>query len=111
MSSTLPFTPELRALVRDVVRAVLATDLVTAFQQADGPPALPFEIKLGKTAAAIAKNASGTVNIWRGAKGSEAHTADDDVTAYNRSFDLGSGVWVLVVYFAGGWEIVPLECP
>jgi hypothetical protein len=99
MGSTAPFNAELRGLIRDVVRQVLA----------DTGPLPAIEIKLGKTAAAIASGAAGTVEIYRGAKGAETHAPGDDLTGYNRGPALAAGTDVLCLYFADAtkWELLP----
>lgn len=64
---------------------------------------------LGKTDAAIAKGASGTVSIWSGAEGSEADTGVN-VTAYNRFANVAIAKWVLVVSIQGRLYLAAAEC-
>jgi hypothetical protein len=68
-------------------------------------PAL--QIKLGKTDASIAKNASGTVSVWAGS--TEADTLEN-ITSHNRLGLIGSGKWVISAYFNGKWYIIAGEC-
>lgn len=64
---------------------------------------------LGKTDAAIAKGASGTVSIWSGVEGSEADTGVN-VTAYNRFANVAITKWVLVVSIQGRLYLAAAEC-
>lgn len=73
------------------------------------------DILLGKTAEAIDKGATGTVDIYDNggdvtvAAGSETANGED-VEAYNRFADLGSGVWVYVIHMFGRWHLFVAEC-
>lgn len=65
---------------------------------------------LGKTDAAINKAASGTVSIYGGStSGSETDTTEN-VTAYNRFGNVGSGKWVYVFPGENAWELEEAEC-
>lgn len=65
---------------------------------------------LGKTSAAIAKGATGTVAVYTGrTKGSET-ASGLEVEAYNRYADLGSGKWCRIEWVLGGWELYVAEC-
>jgi hypothetical protein len=66
-------------------------------------------IMLGKTDAAIAKGASGTVSVWSGVEGSEADTGVN-VTAYNRFANVAITKWVLVVSIQGRLYLAAAEC-
>jgi hypothetical protein len=69
------------------------------------------QILLGSTNAAHNKNASGTINVYRGTtKGSEVFTSGDTISAYNRFANLAIGTWVLCAYVQGGWEIIAAAC-
>ena len=71
----------------------------------------PVQFRIGKTAAAIAKGASGTVNVyWGTTKGSETWDSVETITAYNRFADVGSGKWVHCIFLLGGWELSAAEC-
>lgn len=67
---------------------------------------------LCKTAAAISKGASGTVNVHSnfGTKGSEAATGGHLTSVYNRYGDIASDKWCLVEYRGTGYELVMGEC-
>ena len=66
--------------------------------------------RIGKTDAAIDKDGSGTVSVYKGTtKGSETDSGND-VEAYNRFGDIEAGKWVLVEFISGGWEIYQGEC-
>lgn len=66
-------------------------------------------IKLGKTDAAHAKGASGTISVYSGTKGSETDSGEN-VTAWNRYANVASGKWVTCVWINGGWDLVAGEC-
>ena len=79
------------------------------------PPGMPFpQVLLGKTAAAIPKGQSGTINLYFGTtKGSEDFASFGSRTVtnvYNRFGDMASGKWVWIIYSVGGWEILQGEC-
>jgi hypothetical protein len=66
---------------------------------------------LGKTNAAHAKGASGTINVYRGTTaGSEAFTGSKTISAWNRFADVASGKWVLCVRLQRVWHLVAAEC-
>lgn len=63
------------------------------------------EPKLGKTNAALGRNASGTINIYGGTTaGSETDTTQD-ITAYNRGPDLPTDTWVIIENNGAGWYV------
>jgi len=72
---------------------------------------------LGKTVAAIAKGASGEVQLYRrpsdtAAKGAEvAYAAEgsEKITAYNRFLGCEANRWVYVEWIDGGFELTALE--
>jgi hypothetical protein len=67
---------------------------------------------LGKTNGAIAKNDSpsaGNVSVWVGTPGSETDSGDD-ITAFNKFADIGSGKWVVCELINGGWYICAADC-
>lgn len=64
---------------------------------------------IGKTDAAIAKGASGTISVWDGTQGSESDTTDN-VTAYNYFGDIAITKWVAVVETVRGYIILAAEC-
>lgn len=68
-------------------------------------------VLLGKTDAAHAKGATGTISIYTGTtKGSETDSGRDITGVYNRFADLETGKWVLLHWVAGGWELIAGEC-
>lgn len=70
----------------------------------------PFEVKLGKADADIAKGASGTVSEYRGTTaGSESDTTLN-YTVYCRFGAVSSGKWVLFIRLYGHWEAIAAEC-
>lgn len=69
----------------------------------------PLRMYLGKTDAAHAKNASGTISLWGGAIGSETDTGIN-VTAYNHFGDLAITKKVFVIHNGHGWLLVSGEC-
>lgn len=64
---------------------------------------------LGKAAAAISKNSSGTVRIWSGEPGSEVDTGVDIADCYNRTADIASGAWVYVMFRHGYPYVEPAD--
>src|SRR5262249_34929198 len=89
-----------------------------------GPPAhaapapalfvpLPMLTCRGKTtAAAINKGASGTINIYTGALGSESDSGQTMPNVYNRYANAAQGRWVTCGWNFDnqGWELIDLEC-
>lgn len=74
---------------------------------------LPMLTFRGKTTAgAIAKGATGTINIYAGALGSESDTGQTMLNVYNRYANASSGKWVTCGWnFENqGWELIDLEC-
>lgn len=66
---------------------------------------------LGKTDAAHAKGATGTISIYTGTtKGSETDSGRNIEGVYNRFADLAADKWVLLHWVAGGWELIAGEC-
>jgi len=72
-------------------------------------PMLSF---IGKTDAAHAKGATGTISIYAGALGAETDTTIDMAGVYNRFADLDAGKWVRCAWNgnAQSWELVSAEC-
>lgn len=65
----------------------------------------------GKTAAAIAKGASGTINVYRGNTAfSEAWTSSTTITASNHFGDVASGKWALCCRLQRNFRIIAAEC-
>lgn len=64
---------------------------------------------IGKTAGAISKGASGTVNVYNGTAGSEA-SSGSAITAYNAFGDVGAGKWVAAAQINGQWYLIAAEC-
>lgn len=64
---------------------------------------------LCKTDSSHAKGASGTVSIYSGTPGSETDTTEN-VTAFNKFANLGSGKWCWVESNGFGWYLVAGEC-
>lgn len=59
---------------------------------------MTFPEYLGKTDAAINKNARGTVSVWDGAWGSEADSGANIESVGNRWANVGSGKWCYVAF-------------
>lgn len=66
-------------------------------------------ILIGKTDAAHAKGASGTVSIWNGTPGSETDTGDN-VDAYNRFANVAISKWVALANNGFGFYLIAAEC-
>jgi hypothetical protein len=74
---------------------------------------LPMLTFRGKTTAgAIAKGATGTINIYAGALGSETDTGQTMANVYNRYANASSGRWVTCGwnFESQAWELIDLEC-
>lgn len=69
----------------------------------------PIDAMLGKTDAAHAKNASGTVSVWTGAPGSETDSGQN-VTAYNHFANVAINKKVWVQFNGYGWYLIAAEC-
>lgn len=68
-------------------------------------------VYLGKTDAAIAKGASGTISIYSGTtKGSETDTNLDITSVYNRFSAVAINRWVHVSWVDNGFELSAGEC-
>lgn len=66
-------------------------------------------IVLGKTDAAHAKGANGTISVYGGTPLSEADTTIN-ITATNKFADLLTGKWVICVYIRRAFYIISGEC-
>ncbi len=75
------------------------------------PASIRMGICLGKTDSSINKGASGTVSIWDGPEGSESDTGNNVTGVYNRFANVGSGKWVIVIFFRGKKYLIGAECP
>jgi hypothetical protein len=73
-------------------------------------PMLTFRGKT--TAAAINKGASGSINIYTGALGSETDSGQTMSGVYNRFANAAQGKWVTCGwnFESQGWELIDLEC-
>jgi hypothetical protein len=98
-------------------RVAKATRAYEGSQQQSNPAArgniafAPWDTLLvGKTDAAHNKSASGTVSIWSGTTSAGLSDTGDNVTAYNRMGNIGSGKFVYVWTFPWGYEITAAEC-
>jgi len=65
---------------------------------------------LGKTNAAHAKSASGTINLWAGTAGSETIITSMTISAYNRFAALATGKWCVADWINGQWYLTAGEC-
>jgi hypothetical protein len=65
---------------------------------------------IGKTNATHNKNASGTINLYQGAAGSEALISSLTVSAFNKFANVASGKWVVVEWINGQWYLTSAEC-
>lgn len=87
--------------------------MVERFQGEWVPRQPLYSIMLGKTAAEIDKDTTGTIDIyWHadGTKGSESVVTGESVEAYNRYVDAADDAWVTVQWHNQGWEFRTLEC-
>ena len=75
-----------------------------------GPPrgALTGQL-LGKTAVAVNKGQSGTVNVYEGTPGSEQDSGRT-ITAWSPFGDVSAGKWVKCTHNGYGWYITAAEC-
>lgn len=64
----------------------------------------------GKTDAAHAKSASGTISVWTGATAAGLTDSTDNITAYNRYADVAITKFVKCVAMPYGWILVSGEC-
>lgn len=64
---------------------------------------------LGKTDAAIAKTASGTVSVWLGASPNVVDSGEN-ITAINRFAAVAIGKWVMCSRLHGAWYLTAAEC-
>jgi hypothetical protein len=74
---------------------------------------LPMLTFRGKTiAGAIGKGATGTINIYTGALGSETDSGQTMPNVYNRFANAAAGKWVTCGWNFDnqGWELIDLEC-
>jgi hypothetical protein len=70
-------------------------------------------IRLGKTTASWAKNATATINVWEnGSPGSETQSTGISLTnCVNKFAAVGSSKWVALAYGgAGAWYLIAAEC-
>lgn len=100
-----------RVLASSAVGAVKILDKPTGTGELECWVLLGCEpsLLLGKTDAAISKGSSGTVSIWSGTPGSETDTGDN-ITAFNRFANLGSGKWVACSPINGHYYLTSAEC-
>lgn len=66
-------------------------------------------VQIGKTDAAIAKSASGTVSIYSGSSPGSLSDTTVNVTAYARFQRIESGKWVAVIRKSWGYEVIEVE--
>jgi hypothetical protein len=78
---------------------------VKAFQPHGGGSS----VHLGKTDAAIAKGASGTVSRYTGSSGTETDTGEND-TVKNRFANVATGRWVAYTAIDGVYYLISAEC-
>jgi hypothetical protein len=73
---------------------------------------VPMRSFVGKTDAAHAKGATGTISIYSGGLGSETDTTLNMTGVYNRFADVSSGKWVRCQWTGQGneWELIAAEC-
>jgi hypothetical protein len=64
---------------------------------------------IGKSAGAIGKGSSGTVNVYNGTAGSET-SSGGTITAYNPFADVPAGKWVAAAQINGQWYLIAAEC-
>ena len=96
--------------IRETVRTVEGWQSVPQSQRANTTP-LQFDYaQIGKTDAAHNKGANGTISIYSGTDPASLTDTGDNLTAYNRFGNIGSGKWVFVWTMAWGFEITAAEC-
>lgn len=106
------FTRESAGRIASATREVEGTQQAWSARPEGFSGQSPWDTMLvGQTDAAHNKSASGTVSIYYHATSSSS-LADtgDNVTAYNRMGNIGSGKWVYVWTFPWGYEITAAEC-
>lgn len=110
MANGVRFTRESAKRVAQAVRKLEGGQSIPPLSRASSGMGEGWRMLIGKTDAAIAKGASGTVSIWDGAtQGSESDTGEN-VTAYCRFGDVAITKWVGVMETVRGYEIICAEC-
>lgn len=109
MAKRSTFTPEAARKIARGIQKIDGGQSVPPLSRAASGMGEGWRLLIGKTDAAIAKGASGTISIWDGTQGSESDTGDN-VTAYNYFGDIAITKWVGVFETVRGYVIIAAEC-